>query len=283
MRNSAKRIYAATFGLAAGAILAVPAHAGFSWTLDSSPNQGSCQAAAVGNSCQQSSMDAGTTIVMTASGWASSASNNTGSNLEQATLRRYDGLAVNAQGEANTSPDHATDNDGKLESILYSFTSGGSPIDVIIDSVTQGWHKDADFTLLAYTGAAPAFNGNLSGRSYDDLTSNGWSLVSNNYYSQYNSSTGTDITASDNAATNDYNTSDLNSGNVSSSYWLVAAVNTAFVPSGYVGNDFIKVKTLTGSVKPGGGGGQVPEPSTLALLFAASASMLFARRRRDAV
>jgi hypothetical protein len=76
--------------------------------------------------------------------------------------------------------EHAGDNNGKLESILYSFSSGGSPVNVILDSVTQGWHQDADFSLLAYTNSgAPSFN-NLG---YDDLTSNGWNLVSTNTYS----------------------------------------------------------------------------------------------------
>lgn len=268
----------------AGAANVAPAHAGFSWTIDSNPVQGSCEAAAVGNTCQQFDTDAGTTVTMTASGWASSLEDNTGSTLEQATLRRWDGLAVSAQGEDPNAPEHATDNNGKLESVLYSFNSGGSAIDVIINSVTQGWHEDADFSLLAYTpSAGDPTAPDFSGLGYDDLTNNGWQLVSNNTYHEPASGTNTDITASDDTSTNDYQTSNLNSGAVASSYWLVAVLNGAFWnDANYIGNDYIKIKTLTASLSlpSQGQGGGVPEPSTLALLAVALGALAMARRRR---
>ncbi|MFK8050096.1 MAG: hypothetical protein AB8B81_16835 [Halioglobus sp.] len=279
MKNLTKASLLATFGLA-GALIALPAQASFSWTIDRNSTQGSCEAASVGNKCQSSDAQAGQLVTLTATGWASSRSGDTASKLEQATLGRYDGIGVSAQGEGRefANSNLAADNQGKLESILYSFSSGGSPIDVVIESVTQGWHRDADFSLLAYTGqgVAPANPGDLSNRSYDDLTSNGWQLVSNNTYHEPNSSWGTDITASDDA-NNNYETSNLNAGKVQSSHWLVAVLNGSFWNhSNYIGNDYIAVKTITGTAVAA-----VSTPSTAPLLVIAMAALGFLRRKRS--
>lgn len=279
MKNLTKKILLVAFGLA-GAMSVAPAQASFSWTVDNRSSLGSCEAAKVGNSCQSSDTNAGQSVTMTATGWASSRSGNTGSKLEHATLRRYDGIGVSAQGERNSSPHHAADNRGKLESILYSFSSGGNPIDVVIESVTQGWHRDADFSLLAYTGhgAAPPIPGDLSERSYDDLTSKGWQLVSNNTYHERSSRRGTDITASDDPSSNNYQTSNLNADKVQSSHWLVAVLNGSFWKrSNYIGNDYMKVKTLTGSVADSVAA--VSTPSTAPLLLLALGVLLFVRRK----
>ena len=261
--------------------LSLPVHAGFSWTFDSNPVQGLCQSAFVGNECTQSDTVGLTTIGVTATAWASSALDDTSANFEQATLKRWDGLAVNSVGELTSQPEHATDNNGKLEGVLFSYDNT-----VELTSITMGWHEDADFSLLAYTGVgAPA---NLTNDSYDTLISSGWSLVSNNLYSSYTNN-GTDITASDSASDDyarnllsggvDENHTSFNGANVSSSYWLVAGLNGAFFSkANYIGNDYFKIKTLTANISnvpP-----QIPVPATSMLMALVFAAFGFAQRKK---
>lgn len=264
-------------------VLALPANATYSWTFttETNPDQGTCTAAAVGNNCTQSSTEAGKSIGVTATAWASSTS-STGSSLEKATLNMWDGLAVNAQGETTTAPEHATDNNTKIESILFAFSDK-----ITLQSITMGWHTDADFSLLRYTGSGAP---NLSTSTYNTLTTNGWELVGNYTYSE-NLSSGTDITAQVSSSSADNYTGPLdannvgktlNTNNLSSSYWLITALNGAFWnDANYIGNDYFKVKNLTGSYSntppPNG---RTPEPSTIALLAIALASW-FGNQRKN--
>lgn len=248
--------------------LSAPSQAALSWTFNSSS---SCQAASVGNTCTQSSITGTTTITATATAWSTSTT-SIGSTLEQATLRRWDGLAVNSVGESNTVPQHATDNNGKFESILYSFDKS-----IALTNVTMGWHYDADFSLLRYAGVGTP---TLAGNTYSDLTSGGgWELVDNYYYSGCESScSGTDKNVNSN-----YDNGPLNPGNATSSYWLIAALNSAYNTrsSGYVGNDYFKVKNLAG-IYTAPPGNSVPEPASMALMSIGFAAFGFTRRRKKA-
>src|SRR3569623_247010 len=119
-------------------------------------------------------------ITATASGW----SNTVGSAnilLDSAyiTLNGSSGLGVrnnDSTGFANctggtsgrdtnegNSPEHAIDNNGRVDSILFSFTDK-----VNLTSFSAGWvSTDSDFSVLAYTGAGnPA---TLAGQSYAGL------------------------------------------------------------------------------------------------------------------
>jgi hypothetical protein len=256
-------------------LAASPAHAGFEWEFDGStaPLGSGCQYAtpnSVGNQCVTDSTFNGDTITVTATGWASSTT-SISSGLQKATLNVWDGLAVQAQGEYfGSSPEHATDNSGKLESILFDF---GNDVPLSVNSVTMGWHQDADFSLLAYTGAngSMANPGDLAGKSYTDLLSSGWELVSNSLYGG-SASADTDISSPDDSYY--YSTTDENGNPMafndgfSSSYWLVAALNDAYWNNPqYVGNDYFKLKFISGDEatppdhQPG-----VPEPATLMLM-----------------
>jgi len=153
------------------------------------------------------------------------------------------------------SPEHSIDNNGRVDSILFSFTDK-----VNLTSFSAGWvSTDSDFTVLAYTGAGnPA---SLANQSYAGLLSNGWSLIGNFL--------GGTSTGAHDFANNTY-----------SSYWLIGALNT-FVGGdpAKAGNDYFKLISLAGCTcdnappgtpgcSTGGGGGGVPEPGTLLLMGA---------------
>jgi len=211
-------------------------------------------------------------ITATASGW----SNTVGSAnilLDSAyiTLNGSSGLGVrnnDCTGYSNctggttgrdtnegVSPEHSIDNNGRVDSILFSFTDK-----VNLTSFSAVWvSTDSDFTVLAYTGAGnPA---SLANQSYAGLLSNGWSLIGNFL--------GGTSTGAHDFANNTY-----------SSYWLIGALNT-FVGGdpAKAGNDYFKLISLAGCTcdnappgtpgcSTGGGGGGVPEPGTLLLMGA---------------
>lgn len=210
-------------------------------------------------------------ITATASGWANTVgSANVLLDSAYITLNGSSGLGVrnnDCSGYSNctggttgrdtnegVSPEHAIDNNQRVDSILFSFGSN-----VNLSSFNAGWvSTDSDFTVMAYTGAgAPA---SLAGQSYAGLLSNGWSLIGN-------------ILAGSSTGAHDFTNSTY------SSYWLIGALNS-FVGGDptKVGNDNFKLISLAGctcdNAPPGtpgcggGGGGGVPEPGTLLLMGA---------------
>jgi len=234
-------------GILLGSLMVVPsANAAYSWTFTGSGD--TCPTAG----CVKSSTVGGKTITNTATGWYS----NTGSSasIQKANkLRVWDGLAVEATSSDTKTPQHATDNDGWYDSVLFDF--GGDK--VALDKIVMGWHEDSDFSLLRYTGNDTPV---LTGQSYSDLnTTGGWELVSNYFYGG-SARTGDDLPFN------------VNADNKSSSYWLVAALNPAYWGnSNYIGNDYFKVKTLSGAfdntcTSNCNPPGQVPAPATLMLL-----------------
>lgn len=200
-------------------------------------------------------------ISATATAWANTV-NAANEKLERATLNKYSGgLGVtHADGESTSSPQHATDNRGRYESILYSFSQA-----ISLSEVSIGWSSnDSDITVLAYTGGAFNVTTDLAGLKYNELASNGWTLVGN--YANLSSSG---------------NKASINPGNISSSYWLIGAANP-LVTGGIndLKNDYIKLAALAGKITtqhtpPNGNG--VPEPGTLALF--GLGALLLARAR----
>ena len=192
---------------------------------------------------------------VTATGWSNSSSSNYGAgNLVQRGIYKYSGgLGVTSSEDVNQgSPYHATDNNVRIDSILLNF--GGTA--VTMNQVQFGWvggsggYTDSDFSLAAYTGGGTT---NLSTMGYADLADNGWATVGS-YYNDYNNLTTF--------------TKDVNAGDISSSYWLISALNPALggtTNSNYYGNDYFKLKIVEG-VPGGPPPSTVPEPSTLLLL-----------------
>lgn len=246
----------------------VPSWAAFSWTFTGSG------AACPSGECVESSNFNGDVVTATATGWTTSSS-SIGSSLTNAnSLREWDGLSVQSTSGETGTPQHATDNNGYYESVLFAFSQ-----DIVLTDITMGWHYDADFSLLRYAGAGTP---TLSGDTYSGLTSSGsWELIDNYLYSGCGSScSNTDIDVS-----SDYDTAPLNPSSKSSSYWLVAALNGAyFGNSGYIGNDYFKIKNIAGSCannncdKPNTPG-SVSEPATWAIMSLGIAGFGFVRLR----
>lgn len=209
-------------------------------------------------------------ISATASGWANTV-NSANVLLDSAyiTLNGSSGLGVrnnDCSGYSNctggtsgrdvnegSSPEHAIDNNERVDSILFSFTNK-----VNLSSFNAGWVSgDSDFTVMAFTGSGdPA---SLAGQSYAGLLSNGWSLIGN-------------VLGGTSTGAHDFANSTY------SSYWLIGALNT-FVGGDptKAGNDNFKLISLAGCTcdnappgTPGCGGnnGGVPEPGTLMLMGA---------------
>jgi hypothetical protein len=191
-------------------------------------------------------------VTATATAW----SNTVGSaNVQLAsaylTYNGSNGLGIrHADSESTTSPQHAADNDGRIETFLFSFAGDK----VNLSSASFGFVSgDSDYSVYAYTGAGA---GSVAGLTYANLTSNSWSLVG--HYNS-NSSTGSKPISS----------------SIFSSYWLIGAYNGT--GSGMDSTkDYFKLASVTGSTcansptapgcNGGGGGGQVPEPGTMLLL-----------------
>ncbi len=216
-------------------------------------------------------------VTATPTGWA----NSVGSAnvlLETAYIGSYSGgMGVTDADETGTAPNHAVDNSGRVDSILFTFSES-----VNLTSFNAGYvYTDSDFTVMAYVGDDGAANNtNIAGMQYGQLLDHGWMLIGN-YLA--GSSTGA------------HNFANLNNGstsanNVFSSYWLIGALNT-FVGGdpAKAGNDYFKILSLAGcdcsTAPPGtpGCGGHhdgVPEPGTLLLMGAGLLGLTRYNRRR---
>lgn len=213
---------------------------------------------------------------LSATATAFSAANNSTATIAATTAYYGGGLGVTSSGESTTSPQHAIDNNGVIETVMLSFSDGASGISsadrVNLTSVKFGWASgDSDFSVYAYTGSGSTPS--PSGLSYASLTSNGWTLIG-----QYNGGSS--------AATYNLNTS------VYSSNWLIGA-NNGLGTSRDTGDDYFKLASVSGTAfcadKPndkscGGGGtpGGVPEPGTLLLMGAGLLGLTRMSRRKAA-
>jgi PEP-CTERM motif len=149
-------------------------------------------------------------------------------------------------GSEGVSPEHSTDSDQRYDSVLLSFNE-----DIKLTSLTIGWSQtDSDITVLAYTlGGSPITNSDLSGLTYAQLLTNGWSLIGN--YSDL--VTGTPMS--------------INAGGAFSSYWLVGAYNRLVGGGTWTANnDYVKLLAAAGNKRVPTPGPGVPEPATLGLL-----------------
>lgn len=281
--NRKLSLIAATL-MGVGMLGATPVYAStaYSWTLTSGgcTGQGSYT---WGNTCSDNTSFPTGGPALTATAYSNTGS---GGDLQTAHAEHYSGgigisnrqyNGADGNEDLSDSPEHAIDNADFVDSLLLSFTGTDTPI--ALTSITFGWvGTDADFDLLRYTGGGTPNLTPAGGQTYAELLTNGWSLVG-----QYaNSSAGTVV---------------VNATGLTSSYWLVAADTSLLAGSaltdctrykydgtckpGYTSvlKDYFKVQSAAGTyTPPPSGGGQVPEPGSLALL--GLGTLMLARTRR---
>jgi hypothetical protein len=181
--------------------------------------------------------------------------------IEQDYVGRWDGLGI----EKTDSPNHGVDNEGgDYDMHLLAFDEI-----VKLTTLNIGWHQnDSDMSILAFTGSV-FDSSSLLGKKWQDLLTDGWSVVGN-YYNV------------DNAG----NSGAVNQDGLLSRYWLVGAYNTSFgdIFSGpnlnrSGGDDFFKLKGLTVERQPPSEVVDVAEPGTVLLLGAAVLGLAITRRR----
>lgn len=273
--------------LAAAAFItaaALPSMAATTW----SRSDGTCAAvgngSTMGNSCKATKDG----IEATVRAYSNSDSDGT---WATAALTAYSGgFGVN-NGKAGSTdpgeggdPEHAVDNNGLTDGVLFKFSSS-----ISLSALSIGWsNTDADISVFAWTGTGDPVNatntgGTMFGQTAAGLMggSSGWTLVGN--YADVNdlapSGSGGNLT--------------ITTG-VTSSWWLVSAYNANFggtcTKSGgteinnslCAGNDYFKLLSVTGSVKTPPDS-QTPEPASLALVGLAALGMGWARRGRAQV
>ena len=215
------------------------------------------------------SWSAGVGVKLTAWGSTGGAGGTTGT-LQSAWIGNYDpnGLGITsrpgtgntAELDASNNPNsgasqHAVDNSGSYESMLFTFGSA-----VTLNSLSIGFKDtDADATVLVYTGSGDPTAG-LTTRTYQDLISNGWKVAGNLFDMS---------TAGPNAFSTTY----------SSKYWMVGAYMSSVGTNASLSNDTtadkFKISGISATAVT-----LVPEPEPIALIGLASLGMMLASRRR---
>ena len=148
-----------------------------------------------------------------------------------------------------SSPEHAMDNSGPEEMILFTFNQAVQLNQLTLGFPPSGSGLGTDMTVLAALGNPASLDPTL-------LDSSATGLGDATKFAKFNFTANTALTPTS------FNTG---SGAVSSKYWLVGAYNK-FLGTGFsANNDFVKLAAL-GGMTTGTSGGGVPEPSSLALV-----------------
>jgi len=189
-----------------------------------------------------------------------------------------------------TPPEHAVDNNGRYDSILFNFGAGNN---IQLTGIGVGYtNTDTDISLLA-CDPTKGCNPTLTGKTYAALVASGWTLVGSyadlTVRSAAPSSTTADVRIVNGgtaagikdtpAPAEDPTTNALDktvAPNTAAQYWLITAFNPTL--SGAItgfdaGNDYFKLLNVYGTP-----GKKAPEPGSLALLGILAAGAVSVKR-----
>lgn len=150
-------------------------------------------------------------------------------------------------------PNHAIDNNGAQEFVLFVFSEA-----VVLNQLAIGWPDtegyDTDMTVVAYTG--DGVMPNLTTLSSADI-------LAGDFYIEHLANVG-----KDSGTPEPYGAiKSFNAGGVASQYWLVGAYNHHLGGSLSANNDYVKLALLGGHIpEPPCEDCEVPEPMTLGLV-----------------